>query len=137
MIGQTKEIAPVDKKMYALRDVTATIESIPLICSSIMLKKIAEGAKNIFLDVKTGDAAFIQKYEKSKILAQQIVNIGKIFKRNMIAVITDMNEPLGNVVGNSLEIIQTIDSLKNKNNNDFVKLSIDLSAMIILQVGLV
>ena len=137
MIGQTKEIAPVDKKMYALRDVTATIESIPLICSSIMSKKIAEGAKNILLDVKTGDAAFIQKYEKSKILAQKMVNIGKNFKRNMIAVITDMNEPLGNVVGNSLEIIQTIDALKNKNNNDFVELSIDLAAMIILQVGLV
>lgn len=137
MIGQTKEIAPVDKKMYALRDVTATIESIPLICSSIMSKKIAEGAKNILLDVKTGDAAFIQKYEKSKILAQQIVNIGKIFKRNMIAVITDMDEPLGNAVGNSLEIIQAIDALKNKNNNDFVELSIDLAAMIILQVGLV
>ena len=137
MIGQTKEIAPVDKKMYALRDVTATIESIPLICSSIMSKKIAEGAKNILLDVKTGDAAFIKNYEETKILAQKMVNIGKNFKRNMIAVITDMDEPLGNAVGNSLEIIQAIDALKNKNNNDFVELSIDLAAMIILQVGLV
>ena len=137
MIGQTKEIAPVDKKMYALRDVTATIESIPLICSSIMSKKIAEGAKNILLDVKTGDAAFIKNYEETKILAQKMVNIGKNFKRNMIAVITDMDEPLGNAVGNSLEIIQAIDALKNKINNDFVELSIDLAAMIILQVGLV
>ncbi|MCR4663208.1 MAG: thymidine phosphorylase [Endomicrobiaceae bacterium] len=137
MIGQTKEIAPVDKKMYALRDVTATVESIPLICSSIMSKKIAEGAQNILLDVKTGDAAFIQKYEQSKLLAEKMVSVGKKFKRNMTAVITDMNEPLGNAVGNSLEIIQTIEALKNNINNDFVQLSIDLSAYTILQVGLV
>ncbi len=136
MIGQTKEVAPVDKKMYALRDVTATVESIPLICSSIMSKKIAEGAKNILLDVKTGNAAFIQEYEQSKMLAEKMVSVGKKFKRNMTAVITDMDEPLGNAVGNSLEIIQTIEALKNKIYNDFVQLSIDLSAFTILQVGL-
>ena len=137
MIGQTKEVAPVDKKMYALRDVTATVESIPLICSSIMSKKIAEGAQNILLDVKTGNAAFIQEYEKSKLLAQKMVSVGKNFERNMTAVITDMDEPLGNAVGNSLEVIQTIEALKNKLYNDFVELSIALSAFIILQVGLV
>ena len=137
MIGQTKEVAPVDKKMYALRDVTATVESIPLICSSIMSKKIAEGAQNILLDVKTGNAAFIQEYEKSKLLAKKMVNVGKKFGRNMTAVITDMDDPLGNAVGNSLEVIQTIEALKNKLYNDFVKLSIDLSAFTILQVGLV
>ncbi len=136
MIGQTKEVAPVDKKMYALRDVTATVESIPLICSSIMSKKIAEGAQNILLDVKTGDAAFIQEYESSKLLAEKMVSVGKKFKRNMTAVITDMDEPLGNAVGNSLEVIQTIEALKNKLYNDFVQLSIDLSAFTILQVGL-
>lgn len=136
MIGQTKEVAPVDKKMYALRDVTATVESIPLICSSIMSKKIAEGAGTILLDVKTGDAAFIKEYSKSTMLAQKMVSIGKMFNRKMVAAITDMDEPLGNVVGNSLEIIQTIEVLKNKINNDFVALSIDLSAIIILQVGL-
>lgn len=136
MIGQTKEVAPVDKRMYALRDVTATVESIPLICSSIMSKKIAEGAQNILLDVKTGDAAFIQEYEQSKILAQKMVNVGKLFGRKMLAVVSDMNEPLGNAVGNSLEVIQTIEALKNNINNDFVELSVDLSAHIILQVGL-
>ncbi len=121
MIGQTKEVAPVDKKMYALRDVTATVESIPLICSSIMSKKIAEGAANILLDVKTGNAAFIQKYEESKLLAKKMVSIGKMFGRNMKAVITDMDEPLGNVAGNSLEIIQTMEILKNKLKNEFKK----------------
>ncbi len=136
MIGQTKEVAPVDKKMYALRDVTATVESIPLICSSIMSKKIAEGAQNILLDVKTGDAAFIQDYEQSKLLAEKMVNVGKQFGRKMTAVITDMNEPLGNAVGNSLEVIQTIEALKNNINNDFVRLSTDLAAFTILQVGL-
>ena len=136
MIGQTKEVAPVDKRTYALRDVTATVESIPLICSSIMSKKIAEGAQNILLDVKTGNAAFIQEYEKSKMLAEKMVSVGKKFGRNMTAVITDMNEPLGTAVGNSLEVIQTIDALKNKINNDFVQLSIDLAAFSILQVGL-
>ena len=137
MIGQTKEVAPVDKKMYALRDVTATVESIPLICSSIMSKKIAEGAQNILLDVKTGDAAFIQEYEKSVMLAEKMVSVGKKFNRKMTAVITDMNEPLGNAVGNSLEIIQTIEALKNNLNNDFVQLSTDLAAFSILQVGIV
>ncbi len=136
MIGQTREVAPVDKKMYALRDVTATVESIPLICSSIMSKKIAEGAQNILLDVKTGNAAFIQEYEKSKLLAEKMVGVGKKFGRNMTAVITDMDEPLGNAVGNSLEVIQTIEALKNKLYNDFVQLSIDLSAFTILQIGL-
>ena len=137
MIGQTKEVAPVDKKMYALRDVTATVESIPLICSSIMSKKIAEGAQNILLDVKTGDAAFIQEYEQSKLLAEKMVSVGKKFGRKMTAVITDMDEPLGNAVGNSLEVIQTIEALKNNINNDFVQLSVDLAAFTILQVGLV
>ncbi|WP_372519784.1 thymidine phosphorylase [Candidatus Ruminimicrobiellum ovillum] len=136
MIGQTKEVAPVDKRTYALRDVTATVESIPLICSSIMSKKIAEGAQNILLDVKTGNAAFIQEYEKSKMLAEKMVSVGKKFGRNMTAVITDMDEPLGTAVGNSLEVIQTIEALKNKTDNDFVQLSIDLAAFSILQVGL-
>ncbi len=136
MIGQTKEVAPVDKRMYALRDVTATVESIPLICSSIMSKKIAEGAKNILLDVKTGNAAFIQEYERSKSLAEKMVSVGKQFGRNMTAVITDMDEPLGVAVGNSLEVVQTIEALKGKTDNDFVQLSIDLAAFTIQQVGL-
>ena len=133
MIGQTKEIAPVDKKMYALRDVTATVESIPLICSSIMSKKIAEGAKNILLDVKTGDGAFMSDYKKAKILAKKMVETGKKFGRNMTAVISDMDSPLGNQIGNSLEVIQTIEVLKNNIKNDFYDLCIELSALTIMQ----
>jgi len=135
MIGQTKEVAPIDKKMYALRDVTATVESIPLICSSIMSKKIAEGAKNILLDVKTGNGAFMSSYKDAKTLAQKMVNVGKLFGRQMIAVISDMDNPLGNAVGNSLEIIQTIEVLKGNIKNDFYTLCIELSALIILQTG--
>ena len=88
------------------------------------------------LDVKTGNAAFIQEYERSKSLAEKMVAVGKQFGRNMTAVITDMDEPLGNMVGNSLEVIQTIEALKNKTDNDFVQLSIDLAAFSIMQVGL-
>ncbi len=135
MIGQTEEVAPVDKKMYSLRDVTATVESIPLICSSIMSKKIAEGAKNILLDVKTGSAAFIRKYEDSKLLAQKMVNVGKIFNRNVTAVITDMNEPLGSAAGNSLELIQTIEVLKDKVKNDFSEFCLQLSALMLVMTN--
>lgn len=136
MIGQTSEVAPVDKKMYALRDVTATVESIPLICSSIMSKKIAEGAKNLLLDVKTGDGAFMAKYNDAVELAKKMVNVGKQFNRNMVAVISDMNNPLGNYVGNSLEMIQTIEVLKGNIKNDFYELCMELSALSILQTGI-
>ena len=136
MIGQTAEVAPVDKKMYALRDVTATVESIPLICSSIMSKKIAEGADNLLLDVKTGDGAFMAKYEDSVELAKKMVSVGKQFNRNMVAVISDMDNPLGNYVGNSLEMIQTIEVLKGNIKNDFYELCVELSALTVLQVGI-
>ena len=136
MIGQTSEVAPVDKKMYALRDVTATVESIPLICSSIMSKKIAEGATNLLLDVKTGDGAFMAKYEDSVELAKKMVSVGKQFNRNMVAVISDMDNPLGNYVGNSLEMIQTIEVLKGNIKNDFYELCVELSALSLLQTGI-
>ena len=136
MIGQTAEVAPVDKKMYALRDVTATVESIPLICSSIMSKKIAEGAGNLLLDVKTGDGAFMAKYEDSVELAKKMVSVGKQFNRNMVAVISDMDNPLGNYVGNSLEMMQTIEVLKGNIKNDFYELCVELSALTVLQVGI-
>ncbi len=136
MIGQTSEVAPVDKKMYALRDVTATVESIPLICSSIMSKKIAEGANNLLLDVKTGDGAFMAKYDDSVELAKKMVNVGKQFNRNMIAVISDMDNPLGNYVGNSLEMIQTIEVLKGNIKNDFYLLCVELSALSLVQTGI-
>jgi len=136
MIGQTNDVAPVDKKMYALRDVTATVESIPLICSSIMSKKIAEGAENILLDVKTGSGAFMSSYKDAKTLALKMVNVGRLFGRNMSAVISDMNSPLGNYAGNSLEIIQTIEVLKGNIKNDFYNLCMELSAIIILQTDM-
>lgn len=135
LIGQTKEIAPVDKKMYALRDVTATVESIPLICSSIMSKKIAEGAKHIILDVKFGNGAFIENYDDAKKLAVKMVTIGKMFKRKMTAILSDMNTPLGNAVGNSLEVIQAVEVLKGNIKNDFYELCIELSSLMIYSAG--
>ncbi|MDD5020958.1 MAG: thymidine phosphorylase [Endomicrobiaceae bacterium] len=136
MIGQTKEIAPVDKKMYALRDVTATVESIPLICASIMSKKIAEGAKHIILDVKFGNGAFMATYDDAKELALKMVTIGKMFKRKMTAVLSDMNNPLGNAIGNSLELIQSIEVLKGNLKNDFYDLCIELSSLMIYSAGI-
>ena len=136
MIGQTAQVAPVDKKMYALRDVTATVESIPLICSSIMSKKIAEGANCLLLDVKTGNGAFMAKYEDSVDLAKKMVSVGKQFNRNMVAVISDMDNPLGNYVGNSLEMIQTIEVLKGNIKNDFYDLCIQLCALTLVQTGI-
>lgn len=136
MIGQTKEIAPVDKKMYALRDVTATVESIPLICASIMSKKIAEGAEHIILDVKFGNGAFMSNYDDAKKLAVKMVSIGKLFKRKMTAVLSNMNNPLGNAIGNSLEVIQAIEVLKGNIKNDFYDLCIELSALMLYSAGI-
>ncbi|MDR3253772.1 MAG: thymidine phosphorylase [Endomicrobium sp.] len=131
IIGQTSDIAPVDKKMYALRDATAAVESIPLISASIMSKKIAEGVKTLVLDVKTGDGAFIKEYSKSKELAQKMIIIGKKFGMNMSAAITDMDTPLGNCAGNSLEINQAVEILKGNLRNDLYELSIYLCALMI------
>ncbi|MCL2145498.1 MAG: thymidine phosphorylase, partial [Endomicrobia bacterium] len=131
LIGQTREIAPVDKKMYALRDATATVESIPLICASIMSKKIAEGAKTLILDVKTGNGAFMKSYKDAKELAQKMINIGTFFKRNISAVITDMDTPLGNCAGNAIEIKQAVEILKGNLKNDLSELSLELAAMMI------
>ncbi len=131
LIGQTQEIAPVDKKMYALRDATATVESIPLICASIMSKKIAEGAKTLVLDVKTGSGAFMKNLKDAKELAEKMIDIGKKFGRNVSAYITDMDTPLGNCAGNSVEIEQAINILKGEIKNDLYDLSIELSAKMI------
>ncbi|MDR1695346.1 MAG: thymidine phosphorylase [Endomicrobium sp.] len=131
LTGQTNEIAPVDKKMYALRDATATVESIPLICSSIMSKKIAEGAGTLVLDVKAGGGAFMKNQKDAAELAEKMISAGKSFKRNVSALITDMDTPLGNCAGNSLEIAQAAEILKGNLKNDLSKLSIELSAMMI------
>lgn len=128
LIGQTAEIAPADKKIYALRDVTATVESIPLICASIMSKKIAEGIDALVLDVKTGSGAFMKKEEDAVNLAEALVETGKRVGKKVVALITDMNQPLGRMAGHSNEIIECIDVLKGGGPADLRELSIELSA---------
>lgn len=136
LIGQTGEIAPADKKIYALRDVTATVESIPLITASIMSKKLAEGAKGIVMDVKTGNGAFMSKLSDAKKLAESIRQTGLRFNKNMMTMITDMNEPLGFTVGNSLEIIESIETLKGKGPKDLTEISVALAGGMIYLAGL-
>lgn len=133
LIGQTPDICPADKKMYALRDVTATIQSIPLITGSIMSKKLAEGIDALVLDVKTGRGAFMQKYEDSVALAKQLISVGEQFGKPTVAYITDMNEPLGNAIGNWLEIVECIDGLKGNGPDDLMDITHQLcGAMIYL-----
>ncbi len=126
MIGQTLSIAPADKKIYALRDVTSTVESISLISASIMSKKIAEGTDVLILDVKTGSGAFMKDKKSAKALAKAMLDIGRRARKKMAALITDMNQPLGKMIGNALEIEQTIELLKGEENRltrDFVELT--------------
>ncbi len=131
IIGQTGNLAPADKKIYALRDVTATVGNISLIASSIMSKKIAAGAKNIVLDVKCGSGAFMKDEESATELAEMMVKIGKKCGRNMAAVITNMDIPLGSNVGNALEIYEVIDILNNKGDEQLRELCLVLSATIL------
>ena len=131
VIGQTGQIAPADKKIYALRDVTATTENIGLITSSIMSKKLAAGADAIVLDVKCGGGAFMKKYEDAKELAEWMVDIGRASGKKMMALISDMNQPLGNAVGNTLEVREAIDVLKCKGPGDITELSINLAGAMI------
>jgi len=128
----TDEFAPADRKLYALRDVTATVESIPLITGSIMSKKLAEGIDGLLLDVKTGSGAFMQGLENARALATSLVNTGVAHGKRVHALITDMNQPLGNAVGNSLEVIESVETLKGRGPRDLVQLSRELTAHLVL-----
>ncbi len=130
-IGQTEKLAPADRKLYALRDVTATVESIPLISSSIMSKKLAEGVDALVLDVKVGSGAFMKKQVDARRLAQTMVGIGRRMDKKVQALITDMNQPLGYAIGNALEIMEASQTLQNAGPADLTKLSIELAARMI------
>ncbi len=130
-IGQSAEVAPADGKLYSLRDVTATVESIPLIASSIMSKKLAEGIDALVLDVKVGNGAFMKKQVEARRLAQMMVGIGRRSDKRVQAIISDMNQPLGYAVGNALEVMEVSQTLQNAGPPDLTRISLELAARMI------
>jgi pyrimidine-nucleoside phosphorylase len=134
MIGQTAEIAPADRKLYALRDVTGTVESPYLICASIMSKKLAEGIDGLVLDVKTGSGAFMKSEQDAAFLADLMVETGERMGKQMVALITDMDQPLGNMIGNALEVVEVVEVLRGEGPEDLRQLCLELAGWM-LHVG--
>jgi pyrimidine-nucleoside phosphorylase len=135
LIGQTKEIAPADRKLYALRDLTATVPFRPFMCASIMSKKLAEGIDGLVLDVKTGKGAFMREFEDARKLAEMMVSVGRAMGKRVIALITNMNQPLGRWVGNAVETFEAIETLRGDLEGDFGELCLELAARMLIAGG--